>query len=59
MYFLLAALHVVFFWVLVTALTPLILLVGLFNHRKRLLHDFLTGTLVVNNEARAAELRRR
>jgi uncharacterized RDD family membrane protein YckC len=39
-------------------LTPLVLLVGLLNERGRLLHDFLLGTVVVNNESRAAELRR-
>ena len=57
MYFLLGAVHVIFFWALMTALTPLVLLVGLFNRRRRLLHDFLTGTVVINNAARAAELR--
>jgi hypothetical protein len=30
----------------------------LFNGRRRLLHDFLTGTVMVNNERRAAGLRR-
>jgi uncharacterized RDD family membrane protein YckC len=59
MYFLLGAVHVIFFWVLTTALTPLVLIVGLLNRRRRLLHDFLTGTVVINNEARAASLRRR
>jgi uncharacterized RDD family membrane protein YckC len=59
MYFLLGAVHVIFFWVLTTALTPLVLIVGLLNPRRRLLHDFLTGTVVINNEARAASLRRR
>jgi len=57
MYFLLGAVHVIFFWALMTALTPLVLLVGLFNRRRRLLHDFLTGTVVINNATRAAELR--
>jgi len=57
MYFLLGAVHVIFFWALMTALTPLILLVGLFNRRGRLLHDFLTGTVVINSATRAAELR--
>src|SRR3990172_991508 len=51
MYFLLGAVHVIFFWALMTALTPLVLLVGLFNRRRRLLHDFLTGTVVINNAA--------
>ena len=58
MFFLLGAVHVIFFWVLTTALTPLILIVGLLNRRRRLLHDFLTGTLVINSEARAAALHR-
>ncbi|MBS4084166.1 MAG: RDD family protein [Rhizobiales bacterium] len=58
MYFLLGAVHAIFFWVLSTALTPLILLVALFNSRRRTLHDFLTGTVVINDEARAASLRR-
>ena len=41
-----------------TALTPLILLVTLFNSRRRTLHDYLTGTVLINDEARAASLRR-
>jgi uncharacterized RDD family membrane protein YckC len=58
MYFLLGAVHVIVFWISVSVFTPLILLLGLLNPRKRLLHDFLCGTVVVNNEARAARLRR-
>lgn len=58
MYFLLGAVHVIFFWALMTALTPLILLIGLLNRRRRLLHDFLTGTIVINNGTRATELKR-
>ena len=58
MYFLLGAVHAIFFWVLSTALTPLILLITLFNSRRRTLHDFLTGTVLINDEARAASLRR-
>jgi uncharacterized RDD family membrane protein YckC len=58
MYFLLGAVHVVLFWITVSVFTPLILLIGPLNARKRLLHDFLCGTVVVNNEARAAQLRR-
>jgi uncharacterized RDD family membrane protein YckC len=58
MYFLLGAVHAIFFWVLSTVLTPLVLLVTLFNSRRRTLHDYLTGTLVINGEARAASLRR-
>lgn len=59
MYFVLGAIHAIFFWVLSTALTPLILLVVLFNARRRTLHDYLTGTVLINDEARAASLRRR
>lgn len=58
MYFLLGAVHAIFFWVLSTVLTPLILLVTLFNSRRRTLHDYLTGTVLINDEARAASLRR-
>ncbi len=58
MYFLLGAVHAIFFWVLSTALTPLILLIALFNSRRRTLHDYLTGTVLINDEARAASLRR-
>jgi len=57
MYFLLGAVHAVVFWITVSALTPLILLVGLFNERRRLLHDMLVGTVVINNEIRANALR--
>jgi uncharacterized RDD family membrane protein YckC len=58
-YFLLGAVHAVVYWISVSVLTPLILLVGLFNTRRRLLHDMLVGTVVVNNPARAASLRAR
>jgi uncharacterized RDD family membrane protein YckC len=57
MYFLLGAVHAVVFWITVSALTPLILLVGLFNERRRLLHDMLVGTVVINSEIRANALR--
>src|SRR5580692_1526123 len=56
-YFLLGAVHAVVYWVSVSVLTPLILLVGLFNARRRLLHDILVGTVLINNPARAAALR--
>jgi uncharacterized RDD family membrane protein YckC len=36
---------------------PFVLLVGLFNDRKRLLHDMLVGTVVIN-AARAGAVRR-
>jgi len=59
MYFLLGAVHAIFFWVITGAITPFVHLIALFNRRRRLLHDFLTGTVLVNNERRAASLRRR
>jgi uncharacterized RDD family membrane protein YckC len=55
-YFVLGAVHAIVFWVTVSALTPFILLVCFFNARRRLLHDFLVGTVVVNNSARAQSL---
>jgi uncharacterized RDD family membrane protein YckC len=58
-YFLLGAVHAVVYWISISVLTPLILLVGPFNTRRRLLHDMLVGTVVVNNPARAASLRAR
>jgi uncharacterized RDD family membrane protein YckC len=58
MYFLLGAVHAVFFWVITATFTPFIHLIALFNGRRRLLQDFLTGTVMVNNEVRAAALRR-
>jgi uncharacterized RDD family membrane protein YckC len=58
-YFLLGAVHAVVYWVSVSVLTPLILLVGLFNTRRRLLHDMLVGTVLINNPERAASLRAR
>jgi hypothetical protein len=53
-YFVLGAVHAVAFYVSVTALTPFVLLVGLFNGRRRLLHDILLGTVVINSGARLA-----
>jgi uncharacterized RDD family membrane protein YckC len=58
-YFLLGAVHAVVYWVSVSVLTPFILLVGLFNGRRRLLHDILVGTVLINNPSRAAALRAR
>jgi len=40
-YFVLGATHAVLFWVSVSFLTPLVLLIGLFNGRRRLLHDIV------------------
>ncbi len=56
-YFLLGAVHAIVFWVSISALTPLVLLVGLFNERRRLLHDIVLGTVIINNDARARSLR--
>jgi uncharacterized RDD family membrane protein YckC len=57
-YFVLGAIHALMFWITVSVLTPLILLVGFFNDRRRLLHDITLGTVVINNPARAQALRR-
>ncbi len=56
-YFVLGAVHAVVYWVTVSFLTPFILLVAFFNDRKRLLHDMLVGTVVINNSNRAQALR--
>ena len=57
-YSVLGAVHAIVYWLTVSFLTPLILLVGFFNERRRLLHDMLVGTVVINNRARAEALRR-
>ncbi|MFC5067963.1 RDD family protein [Flaviflagellibacter deserti] len=46
--FIQGAAHVILFYVTVTFLTPLILVISLFNSRKRLLHDMLIGVTVEN-----------
>lgn len=51
MYPLLAVLHGLLFWFSVSLLTPLVLIVGLLNDRRRLLHDMLLGVVVVNSAA--------
>ncbi|HZT25651.1 MAG TPA: RDD family protein [Pseudolabrys sp.] len=56
-YFVLGAVHAIVFWFTVSALTPFILLICFFNDRRRLLHDILLGTIVINNARRAAMLR--
>jgi uncharacterized RDD family membrane protein YckC len=53
-YFVLGAMHAVLFWVSVSFLSPLVLLIGLFNGRRRLLHDIVLGTVVINNSVRSA-----
>lgn len=51
-YFLLGAIHPVLFWISITMLSPFVLLIGPFNARRRLLHDFVLGTVVINNSVR-------
>jgi uncharacterized RDD family membrane protein YckC len=57
-YLVLGAVHAIAFYISVSALTPLVLCVCFFNERRRLLHDIVVGTIVINNPARAAQLRR-
>jgi uncharacterized RDD family membrane protein YckC len=52
-YFVLGAMHAVLFWVSISVLSPFVLLIGLFNGRRRLLHDIVLGTVVVNTSVRA------
>jgi len=52
-YFVLGAVHAVCFWISISVLSPLVLLIGLFNSRRRLLHDFLLGTVVINTSVRS------
>jgi len=56
-YFVLGAVHAIAFWFSISALTPFILLVAFFNERRRLLHDIVLGTVIINNAQRAAMLR--
>ncbi|QHO77201.1 RDD family protein [Bradyrhizobium sp. CCBAU 051011] len=51
-YFVLGACHAVLYWISVSFLTPLVLLIGLFNGRRRLLHDMILGTVVINSSVR-------
>ena len=45
------------YWVSVSVLTPLVLIVGFLNNRRRLLHDFVVGTVMINNPARFGYVR--
>jgi uncharacterized RDD family membrane protein YckC len=56
-YFVLGSVHAIVYWITISFLTPFILLAAFFNHRKRLLHDMLVGTVVINNSERALALR--
>lgn len=49
-YFVLGAMHAVLFYIFMSI--PLVLLVGLFNGRRRLLHDIVLGTVVINSSVR-------
>lgn len=50
-YPLLAVVHVILFWSSISLLTPLVLFVSLFSDQKRLLHDIVLGTVVINSAA--------
>lgn len=56
-YFVLGAVHVIAFWFTVSFFTPFVLLICFFNRRHRLLHDMLTGVVIINNSTRAQILR--
>jgi uncharacterized RDD family membrane protein YckC len=56
-YFVLGAVHAIAFWLTISFFTPLVLLVCFFNHRRRLLHDIILGTVVINNPVRVQSLR--
>ncbi len=51
-YFVLGAAHAVLYWISVSVLTPFIVLIGLFNRRRQLLHDLVLGTVIINTSAR-------
>ena len=57
-YFVLGGVHAVVYWLTVSFLTPFVLLVAFFNERRRLLHDMLVGTVVINTRERAETLQR-
>src|SRR5208282_3336102 len=58
-YFVLGAVHAVVYWISISVLTPFVLLVGFFDARRRLLHDMLVGTVLINNAGRANSLQMR
>jgi uncharacterized RDD family membrane protein YckC len=53
-YFVLGAMHGILFWFSISLLSPLVLLIGLFNGRRRLLHDYVLGTVVINTSVRSS-----
>ena len=56
-YFVLGAVHAIVFWITVSVLTPFVLLVCLFNDRRRCLHDMLVGTVSSTTTCAPAALR--
>ena len=52
-YFVLGAVHPIIYWVSVSVLTPLVLLVCFLNPRRRLLHDMLVGVVIITTPAGA------
>lgn len=50
---LLGAFHALLFYFTITMLTPFVLLLPFFNARRRCLHDFFSGVVVVNAQSRA------
>jgi uncharacterized RDD family membrane protein YckC len=52
MYALLGAFHALLSYFTVVMLTPFVLLIAPFNVRKRCLHDYLAGTVIINSENR-------
>jgi predicted GNAT family N-acyltransferase len=44
------------FWVTISILRPLVLVIRLLNERRRLLHDLLIGRVVTSNAIRAQVL---
>lgn len=55
-YFLIGVAHAVLYWLSVSILTPFIVIVGLFNGRRRLLHDIILGTVMINTPVGSATL---
>lgn len=53
MYGLLGAFHALLFYFSVTVFTPFVLLLPFFNVRRRCLHDFFSGVVVINTQSRA------
>lgn len=50
LYALMAMFHALAFYFFATLLTPFVVFVGLFTSRRRLLHDFVSGAIVVNSD---------